>query len=380
VAEIALSVVLIFGAALIARSFGRLLAADPGFRVDGVTTADVEVPDGSYPTPASQGAFFDRAFAALRAVPGVQEAGAAVVTPLTGNNWTVGFERADRPVPKGERPPEVGWQVASAGYFRALGIPLKEGRLFDSTDTPASRAVVIVSEAVERRFFPGDRAVGHAVKLGDAEAAIVGVVGDIRRARLTDEPRADLYLPFEQHPGRGISIFVRTAPEARVSLAALVAPLREIEPNVVVDHATTMTEILDGSLQVPRVVLKLLSAFAAIALVLASVGIYGVMSYVVRQRTREIGTRMALGASGRDVAWLVLRGGSLIAGAGILLGLAAGLLASRVLESILYATPRADPALMLASALVIALATLLACLLPARRAARLDPARTLTEP
>jgi putative ABC transport system permease protein len=157
----------LFGAGLIARSFARLLAVDPGFRVDHVTTVDVMVPAERYKTPEAYRAFFDRALAAVRVVPGVQQVGAAVVTPLTGNNWTVGFERADQPVPRGERPPDVGWQSASGGYFRAIGIPLRAGRLFDANDTPATRPVVIVSEAIQRRYFAPESAVGHVLKLAD---------------------------------------------------------------------------------------------------------------------------------------------------------------------------------------------------------------------
>ncbi len=381
VAEVALSIVLLFGAALIARSFARLLAVDPGFRVDGVATLDVAIPSSErYGSAEARRAFFDRAFAALRSAPGVREVGAAVVTPLTGNNWTVPFERADQPVPKGERPPDVGWQCASGGYFRALGIPLRSGRLFGPGDAPATRPVVIVSESIERRFFPAGKAVGRAIRLGDARFEIVGVVGDIRRAHLRDRPQADLYFPFEQQPAGASTLFVRTPPEIRVSLASLGGALRAIEPDVVVGQPVLMANVLRESVQVPRLVLTLLSGFAAIALVLASVGIYGVMSYVVRQRTRELGTRMALGATRRDVTWLVLRSGGRIAAAGAALGAAAGLVASRVLDPVLFATSRTDALAIAASAAVLSLATLAACLVPARRAARLDPARTLREP
>ena len=210
---------------------------------------------------------------------------------------------------------------------------------------------MIVSEAIERRFFPGETAVGHAIKLGDARLEIVGVVGDIRRAHLRDRPQADLYFPLEQQPGARVTLFVRTAPEVRVSLASLAGALRAIEPDVVIGEPIRMADVLRESVQIPRLVLTLLSGFAAIALVLAGVGIYGVMSYVVRQRTREIGTRMALGATSRDVTWLVLRSGGLIAAAGTALGVAAGLVASRVLESILFATSRTDAGAIVASAL-----------------------------
>jgi putative ABC transport system permease protein len=252
--------------------------------------------------------------------------------------------------------------------------------VFEPTDGPATRPVVVVSEAIARRFFPEGRAVGHAIQLGDTRPEIVGVVGDIRRAQLRDQPQADLYFPFEQEPPSGVTLFLRTAPELQPSLAVLGAALREVEPDLVIGSPVRMSEVLDESVQIPRLVLTLLSAFAAIALVLASVGVYGVMSYVVRQRTRELGTRMALGATSRDVAWLVLRSGSLIAAAGTALGVAAGLFGSRVLESMLYATARTDAVALAALALVLSLATLVACLVPARRAARLDPARTLSEP
>jgi predicted permease len=378
IAEVALSIVLLFAVGLIGKSFARLLAVDPGFRVDEVTTMDVQVARSRYATPETARALFDRVLPAIAALPGVRQAGAAVVTPLTGNNWTVGLERADRPLPAGERPPEVGWQLASRGYFEVLQIPLREGRLFEKGDTPASRPVVIVSQAVERRFFPGERAVGHILKVGDAQAEIVGVVGDIRRADLRDDPRQDMYFPFEQRPALMPTLFLKTSGNG-VSLAAVASALRPIDPDLQTGEPTRMEDVLRDSVQIPRLVLTLLSGFAAMALLLAAVGIYGVMSYVVRQRTREIGTRMALGATGGQIAWLVMRGGALIAVAGTAIGIAVSLAGSRVLSSILFATSPVDPAAMAATALVLVLTTLAACAVPARRAARVDPARSLAD-
>jgi putative ABC transport system permease protein len=379
VSEIALAVVLLIGAGLILRTFAGLLAVDPGFRVDGVMTLQLALPADRYAAPEARQGFYDRAFAALAAVPEVRETGAAVVMPLTGNNWTAPFERADRPVPPGERPPDVGWQLASGGFFRALRIPLVEGRLFDRRDAPGSPPVVIVSEAVRRRFFGTEPAVGRTIRLGGETAAIVGVVGDIRRAGLDDEPRADMYFPFEQAYGGQITLFVRTAGEPAAALGAIRQAIRGVEPNAALAEERSLAEVASESVRITRLVLWLLAGFAGIALTLAAVGIYGVMSYVVGQRTREIGTRMALGAVRSDILWLVMRQGVAIAAIGTGIGLAAGLLAARSLRSILYGVSSADPLILGGAAAVLVATTLAACYLPARRAVAVDPARTLAD-
>jgi predicted permease len=379
VAEIAFSIVLLIGAGLIIRSFSRLLAVDPGFRTDRVMTMEIQVPADRYRDPGPCRAFYDRAMAAIKGLPEVEEAGAAVVVPLTGNNWSVGFERAEFPVPAGEQPPEVGWQLASAGYFRTLGIPLRAGRLFDERDTPDTKPVVIISEAIERRFFPDEQPVGREIKLGKRKYEIAGVVGNIRRAELRDEPRADLYFPFEQTPGNSIALFVRTASEPAASLASLEAALRSTEPGITFGETRTMAEIARETIQVTHLALWLLGLFAGTALALAAVGIYGVMAYVVKQRTREIGTRVALGASRRDIVWLVMKQGAVIAAVGVAIGLGAGLSAARLLESMLYGVSPSDPATAAVAAAVLGSTMMAACYLPARRAALLDPARTLAD-
>ena len=195
VAEIALAIVLLSGAGLLLRSFSNLLSVDPGFSTDRVLTLTFAVPTDRYQEIGAREALHQRLFESIGRVDGVEQAGAAAVTPLTGNNWTVPFDRADKPVPAGQRPPDVGWQSATGGYFRALGIPLRDGRYFGPQDGPKAPAVVIISEAVAARFFAGERAVGHRIRLGDAQAEIVGVVGDIRRAALTDTPARRHVLP-----------------------------------------------------------------------------------------------------------------------------------------------------------------------------------------
>src|SRR5262245_51401424 len=379
VAEIAFAIVLLVGAGLILRSFVRLLAVDPGFRAERVMTMGIAVPPDRYKDADSRRGLHDRAAAALRALPDVRDTGTAVVMPLTGNNWTVAFERVEQPVAGGERPPEVGWQVASGGYFRALQIPLIAGRLFDETDTPHTRPVVIISEAVQRRFFPHESAIGRLIKSDEGPAEIVGVVGNIRRADLRDEPRADVYFPAERGPGGQMTLFVRTTSEPAGVLPSLQTALRTIEPNIAFLEARTLSDVAAASMQVTQLALWLLGLFAVISISLAAVGIYGVMSYVVRQRTREIGTRVALGATGLDIAWLVMRQGAAIASLGTALGLAASLVASRWLAAILFGVSTSDPATLAASAGALIAATFAACYGPARRAVRVDPARTLAD-
>ena len=379
VAEVALAIVLLVGAGLILRSFASLLAVDPGFRTANVITMDLRLPGNRYAERPARDGFYQRAFAEIRAVPGVQDVGAAVVTPLTGNNWTSPFERPEHPVPPGERPPEVGWQVASNGYFKALQIPLVAGRLFDERDTPQAPPVVIISEAIQRQFFPNESPVGKRVRQGDQTAEIVGVVGNIRRAGLRDVPRADMYFPFETNQPGQISLFVRTSSDPERSLQPLKAAIRRVERYATVEEAQTLAHVASESERVTRVILWLLGVFALTSLALAAVGIYGVMSYAVRQRTREIGTRIALGATRRNILWLVLQQGATIAAVGTVVGLATGLGATRFLSSILYGVSKTDPVTLGGAVVTLVVTIMLACYVPARRAASVDPAKTLAE-
>jgi putative ABC transport system permease protein len=373
--EIALAGILLVGAGLTLRSFANLVAVDPGFRTDHVLTVQLNVPAARYSTPEAQAAFYARAFDALEGLAEVEHAGAAAVTPLTGNNWTAGFERDDRPVPAGERPPEVGWQSASAGYFQALGIPLRAGRLFTDRDRTARVAPVIISEELARRFFPGENPIGHRLRGGDNGLEIVGVVGDIRRASLTDRPRADMYFPFAAPSG---TLFLKTTGDPLAAIPAVRTALRSIEPSASVHSARSLDDIASASIAVNRLAMRLLAGFAVVALLLAAVGIYAVMAYTVRRRTREIGTRVALGASHRDIVRLIMREGGAITLAGVVIGLTAGLVAARSLAAVLYGVPSTDPLSLTAAALVLSTTGMAACYVPARRAARVDPLQTLT--
>ena len=376
-AEVTLAVVLLFAAGLTLRSFANLVAVNPGFNAQSVLTVQIGLPPGRYADPPARRAFYDRAFAALEQLPQVETVGAAAVTPLTGNNWTVALQRPEHPVPAGQRPPDVGWQQASGGYFRALQIPLRAGRLFDARDTDTSPPVVIISEAIAKRYFPGETPVGRRVRLGDGEAEIVGVVGDIRRAALNDVPREDMYFPFERQPGNTISLFIRTADDPLTAYPAIRTALRALEPQAVLYETRTLADLAAQSAAVTRLAMLLLGGFAVVALLLSAIGIYGVMSYSVRRRTRELGTRLALGATRADIVRLVMREAGILAAAGLVVGVASGLFAARALAVILYGVPPWDPLALAGAGVLLTTTALVAGYIPARRAARLDPARTL---
>jgi putative ABC transport system permease protein len=273
----------------------------------------------------------------------------------------------------------VGWQAASAGYFRALGIPLREGRLFEWRDQPKGPPVVIVSDALAARYFPGESVVGKRVALGESTAEIIGVVGSIRRATLADAPREDMYFPFEQGPPQEVTLFVRTTGAPSDAAPAVRAAIRGIERHAVVHRVRSFDAIAAESAGITRLAMRLLGGFALIALALAAVGVYGVVSYSVRRRTRELGTRVALGATRGDIVRLVMRQSVLVAAAGLVVGVGAGLVSARALSSLLFGVPPWDIAVLLAAAGVLAATALLASYLPARRAARIDPATTLAE-
>ena len=379
VAEIALAAVLLVGAGLTLRSFANLVAVDPGFRTTNVLTVQVGLPSARYPTPQARAELYSRVFATLTGLSEIEHAGVAAVTPLTGNNWTVPFERVDRPAPAGVRAPDVGWQASTGGYFQALDIPLRSGRLFEDRDAAAPVPPVIISESIAREYFPDESPIGHHLKTGDSQMEIVGVVGDIRRAALTDRPRADMYFAFARFSDSNATLFVRTTGDPLLALPAVRTALRALEPNIILHNARTMEEVASRSTAITQLAMRLLGGFAAVALTLAAIGIYGVMAYSVRRRTRELGTRVALGASRADIIRLVMREGGVITLAGVGVGLATGVLAARSLSAVLFGVPPSDPWSMIAAALLLGVTAMAACYVPARRASKVDPARTLVE-
>ena len=278
---------------------------------------------------------------------------------------------------------ENGHQTSGGSWLPVIisgpsTFPSAAGRLFEWRDGPDAPPVVIISAAVQQQFFAGEDPVGKRVRLGQDVAEIVGVVGDIRRAGLTDQPRADLYFPFEYVLSGATTLFVRTLGEPSAALAPITSALRAIEPRVVVTESATLSQIARESMSTTRLLLWLLGLFACVALALASIGAYAVMSSAVRQRSREIGTRMALGATERDILWSVMRQGLATTALGVAVGLVAAVALGQSLNAVLYDVKVTDPATLLVATGALAISVLAACYVPARRAARVDPARTLT--
>ncbi len=343
-------------AGLTLRSFANLIAVDPGFRTEQRAHAcSSRCRRRAIPTPQARAELYSRAFAALEALPEIEHAGVAAVTPLTGNNWTAPFERADKPWPAGVKAPDVGWQSSTGGYFRALDIPLRAGRVFEDRDAAAPLAPVIISESIAREYFPDEIAAGPALEeRRTTELEIVGVVGDIRRAALTDRPRADLYFPFARFADSQSTMFVQTTGDPLLALArgAHRAAHRSSRRSSCMARAPWTTSCRRRR-RSTQLAMRLLGGFAAVALTLAAIGIYGVMAYSVRRRTRELGTRVALGASRADIVRLVMREGGVITLAGVGVGLATGVLAARSLSAVLFGVPPSDPWSMIAAAAVL---------------------------
>ncbi|HEX7173828.1 MAG TPA: ABC transporter permease [Pyrinomonadaceae bacterium] len=379
VTEFALALVLLVGAGLLVRSFMRLLEVDPGFSAERALTLQVHVYD-QYPKPEQQAVFFEQALERLRALPGVEAAGAASAPPFIGE----GAIEIDSPIQiEGQPAPPAGQEptafhtIVTADYFGALGVPLRGGRIFNQFDRADGAPVVIVNETLARRYWPGESAVGKkliVLRLSKPVAReVVGVVGDVRHTGLDSEPRPELFLHSLQNPFGSMTFVVRTTPEPSTLLQAVKGEVWAVNKNLPFYSTATMESLVAETLKERRFSLLLLGAFASLALVLAGVGIYGLISYSTAQRTHEIGVRVALGARGRDIMRMVVGEGLLLSGAGVALGLLGALVLTRFLGGLLYGVAPTDPLTFAGIALLLVCVALAACYLPARRAARVDP-------
>ncbi|MDQ3816652.1 MAG: FtsX-like permease family protein, partial [Acidobacteriota bacterium] len=340
---------------------------------------DVTLPRVKYPEPERQAAFFQQALERIRALPGVEAVGATNLLPLGGADRESTFKIEGYPVPAHGEEPDAMDQVISPDYFRAMGIPLRRGRFFTEHDTKDSQPVIIVNEMFVRRYLPNVDPLTKRVLL-DADGdnpqprQIVGVVGDIRHDRLDAQSVPGYYVHYLQSPARRMDIVVRSVSQNPSELAASVRnAIKEVDADQFVWETRTMNELLSRSVAPRRFNMMLLGCFALIALILASVGIYGMMAYHVTQRTHEIGIRMALGAQVRDVLKLVVRQGMLMALTGIALGLIVAFALTRVMTSLLYQVSTTDPLIFAGISLLFILVALLASYVPARRATRVDP-------
>ena len=376
VVEVALALVLAAGAGLMMRSFMRLRGVDPGFDPQNTLTLRVSLPRARYPEDSQQRAFFEEAERLVSSLPGVVAAGATTVPPLKGYRWTGDMTIEGRSPEDYVR--EVRHKEITPEYFRAIGLTLLRGRFFDGSDMEETQPTIIVNDTLARRYFPGEDAVGKRLKFTkpDIESpwqTIVGVVSDEKQDSLSAEVKPEIYQSHLQTAQNEMTLVVRAKTDPRALIGAIREQLRTIDPGLPVYDVKTMGDVIYESLARERFIMLLLIVFAVLAFALAAVGIYGVMSYAVAQRTREIGVRIALGAQGRDILRMVVGQGMLLAALGVVIGVAAALLLTRVMSSLLYGVSATDPATFSAMALLLACVALAACYVPARRAARVDP-------
>jgi putative ABC transport system permease protein len=373
VVEIALAFVLVVGAGLIVQSLWRLMHVQPGFQIERVLAAKVSLSWSRYRTPAATSDFHRRVLERVRALPGVQYAGATAFLPLGGTTNTWGFHIEHQPPPKSS----ARYRPITPGLVEAIGIPVIAGRTFTESDSSNAPRVVLISDTLKRAYFPNQEAVGKRLRLLDPTMewrTIVGVVGDVRHDGLNGATGPDIYLPDAQtpFPVLDMSLVVRTtfAPEGVISGVRDAA--RAVDPNQPIYEIETMTQVVESTLGQPRFHSTLLTGFAVAALTLACLGIYGVMAQAVAGRTRELAVRAAMGATGLTLKSLVLRQAAVLTGIGLLVGLAGATLLTRLLGTLLYEVSATDPRTMLGAALLLSAVAFLAAYVPARRAGRVD--------
>jgi putative ABC transport system permease protein len=380
VVEVALSLMLLVGAGLLVKSFRQLVTTDPGYSPERVLAVTVALNTQRFADEDSRAGYYREAVARISQLPGVEAAGLTRLLPLGRSDIFNSFQIAGRPpFAPGESHAGRSYTV-SPEYFRVLSLPLRRGRAFTGADGKNAPGVIIINEAFVSRFFPGEEPLGQHVILDGPDdkplppREVVGVVGNIHFQSFTDEERPEYYIPFEQAPSAVTQVVVRSKGEDAAALTPAVrAALKGVDPNLLIWRTETMDELAGQSVAPQRFNVALLGFFAALALLLAAVGIYGVMSYTVTQRRHEIGIRMALGAQRRDVLRLVVRQGMLLTLLGLGLGLAGALALTRLMSSLLYGVSATDPSVFAAVSLLLGAVALLASYVPARRATKVDP-------
>jgi putative ABC transport system permease protein len=378
IGEVSLAVVLMIGAALLIKSFIRLMDVKPGFDPSQTLTMEVSLPalpPSKYAKESEQAAFFEQALDRLSRTPGVTAAGAVVSLPLTGAEESTDLFFEGRPRPPAGQRPQADYTIVTPDYFRALAIPLLKGREFSSQDRKDAPMVIIVNEELARRHFPNEEPLGKRINVGfeDFPREIVGIVGGIKQSTLAGDFQPAMYIPYQQRPANGMSIVVRTTGDPMSVAAAARDQIHSVDVSIPVTNIRTMDQIFSESVVQQRFSMLLVGLFGALALVLAAIGIYGVMAYTVTQRKHEIAVRMALGAKRRQVVQLILKDGLLLASFGVGFGLIGAFALTRLMASLLFEVKPTDIQTFATVSALLILIALAACLLPARRATRVDP-------
>lgn len=402
IAEVATTLVLLVGAGLMIRSFYRLQTVDPGFSLANLTSFSISAPEKKYANEEQRVAFYNRLLAGISSLPGVDSTSAASGLPLGNNGWQTSFTVVGRPTPPRDQTPLMEACMVTPEYFRTMSIPLKKGRYFSQQDDrswlagrdlskfneeekrSAGLNSIIIDEEFARRHWPGQEALGQRIKLGGDEdpkapvLTVIGVVGRVKMEGLSrDSKRVQGYFPFAQLGNSGMTVIIKGASDPRQLITAVRLQLKQIDPDQPIYNIRTMNDIRSESVAPERLNLTLLSIFAGIALVLAMVGIYGVMSYSVTQRTHEIGIRMAIGAQPGDVFRMVMGHGMTLALIGVALGLAGAFGLTRLMATMLFGVEPTDPLTFMVIAILLSLVSLAACYVPGRRATKVDPILSL---
>jgi predicted permease len=384
IAELALAVMLLVGAGLLIRSFARLQHVPTGFSADRVLTMGISLSSRKYTDTAKVQATYRELWGRLARIPGVTAAGGVSSLPLSNMMAWGPITVEGRAAPASERFINVDQRVSGGDYFRAMEVPLRRGRLFNDQDTASAPRVVLVDERMAQQIWPAGDAIGKRLRMGSAEPGnsapwltVVGIVGNVKQDALDADSRMAIYLPQAQLTPRGINVVVRSEGEPAPLATALRKEIHDLDPDLPVYDVRTMNQRIELSLARRKFSMLLLSLFALLASGLAALGIYGVMAFLVAQGTKELGIRMALGATPRAIGLLVVRHGLLLAAAGIALGVAGAFVLTRLMQSLLFGIASSDPSTYLLVSVLAAAAALASCYLPARRAARLDPMRSL---
>ncbi len=378
-AEVAVSLLLLIGAGLLLKSFIRLNSVDAGFDPHGILTMNVLFPAARYPERSDISSVTSRVLEQIGSIPGVESAGAVSSLPLGGSDTDTSFFIEGRPAPPPNQEPVAWYMSVSPNYFKSMSMRMIRGRPISAGDLENTTQVVVISETMADRYFSGEDPIGRRIGNGrpDGWRTIVGIAADVRHFGIDQDPRPSMYFPLAQLPSRRLFLTVRTGTDPVSVAPAVRRILTSIDPNLAPANLSTMEEIASESLSLQRFTLLLIGIFAALALILAAAGIYGVMSYAVTQRTREIGIRMALGAQSSSILRMVVTQGMLLTLTGLLCGLAGAFGLTRLMTSLLFEVSEVDPATFAAVSLIMLVIAFLACLIPARRAAKVDPLNTL---
>jgi putative ABC transport system permease protein len=380
IAEVSLALLLLIGSGLLIKSFVRLRQVDVGFQSDKLLTANVALSEVKYESPTQRAAFFRQLLQRLETVPGVQYVGAASDVPLLGRDSYENVFIEGRPVQNSADAPQAGGQVVSPNYFRAMGVPLRKGRTLTDEDVAGKPMAVVINQTMANRFWPGEDPLNKHVSAAGPTGpwmTVVGVVGDVRYRGLNTEPRAEMYVSYQQLPVDSMTLALRTTSEPTALGTALRNEVWALDKDQPVTAIKTMGQAVSDSIARERFNMQLLTIFALVALLLASVGVYGVISYYVVQRTHEIGILLALGAQPFYVLKLVVKQGMTLALLGVGIGLVGAFILTRIAASLLFGVSPTDPITFFGVSFLLAFVAFLSCYIPARRAARVDPMKAL---